>query len=118
MGFLLGLLSTADFMNLHDNSNSDGETQATASTGQKRPGALQIGPRKKPCVCVFSQKSTFNTVLDTSCRTDPLMHHGRHFRRTVHALCTVGALLNNGIIRMGELAEQAENTLTQEYVTV
>lgn len=53
-----------------------------------------------------------------SCGTDPLVHHGRHFGRTVHALCTVGALLNNGIIRMGELTEQAEDTFTQEYVKI
>jgi hypothetical protein len=46
--------------------------------------------------------------------TDPLVHHGRHFGRTVHALCTVSALVNNGILRIGELATQAEDTFTHE----
>jgi hypothetical protein len=41
--------------------------------------------------------------------------NGRHFGRTIHALCTVSALLNNGILRMGELAEQAEEAFTHEY---
>jgi len=44
------------------------------------------------------------------------MHHGRHFGRTVHALCTVSTLLNNGILRMGELADRTEETFTQECV--
>src|ERR1700736_875484 len=51
-----------------------------------------------------------------SCGTDPLVHHGRHFGRVVHALCTVTTLLNNGILRMGEFADRAEETFTQEYV--
>jgi hypothetical protein len=49
-----------------------------------------------------------------SCTTDPLVHHGRHFGRTVHALCTVNALIVNGMLRMGELAERPEDTFTQE----
>lgn len=32
--------------------------------------------------------------------TDPLVHHGRHFGRSIHALCNVPALISNGIIRM------------------
>lgn len=47
--------------------------------------------------------------------TDPLVHHGRHFGRTVHALCTVRTLLNNGIIRMRNLTQKPENTFSQEY---
>ena len=50
------------------------------------------------------------------CGTDPLVHHGRHFGCTVHALCTVSALLNNGILRMGELASQPEECFTHEEV--
>src|SRR5882762_8689922 len=55
-------------------------------------------------------------VMCASCGTDPLIHHGRHFGRTVHALCTISALLNNGILRMGELAEQPQSAFTHEYV--
>jgi hypothetical protein len=51
-----------------------------------------------------------------SCGTDPLIHHGRHFGRTVHALCSIKALITNGLLRMGELEERSEETLTYEYV--
>lgn len=44
------------------------------------------------------------------------MHYGRHFGRTIRALCTVSALINNGMIRMGELAEQPGKILTLEFV--
>ena len=55
-------------------------------------------------------------VFCISCGTDPLVHHGRHFGRTVHVFCTISALLNNGILRMGELAEQPAGAFTHEYV--
>lgn len=72
------------------------DTVENRITGQKRAGALQIGSRKK------------------SCGTDPLVHHGRHFGRTVHALCTVSALINNGVIRTRELATQPDKIMTEE----
>lgn len=53
--------------------------------------------------------------MSTSGTTDPLVHHGRHFGRTVHALCNVSSLLNNGILRMGELSERSEDTFSHEY---
>ncbi|KAH6904057.1 hypothetical protein BKA70DRAFT_1109709 [Coprinopsis sp. MPI-PUGE-AT-0042] len=43
--------------------------------------ALGLGPRKRPC------------------RTDPLVHHGRHFGRTVQAFCRVQTLIKNGMLR-------------------
>jgi hypothetical protein len=55
-------------------------------------------------------------TLKISCTTDPLVHHGRHFGRTVHALCNVTALLNNGLLYIGELSGQPEETFTHEYV--
>ncbi|KJA12894.1 hypothetical protein HYPSUDRAFT_107432, partial [Hypholoma sublateritium FD-334 SS-4] len=58
--------------------------------------ALRLGPRKKPR------------------STDPLVHHGRHFGRTIHALCNVHALVNNGIIRMGERSEEPEEMFTAQ----
>lgn len=45
---------------------------------------------------------------------DPLVHHGRHFGRTVHALCNIKALLTNGLLRMGSSANESEQTLTCE----
>ncbi|KIM71880.1 hypothetical protein PILCRDRAFT_16629 [Piloderma croceum F 1598] len=74
------------------------ENSPNHMNGRKRPGALQLGPRKKPC------------------GTDPLIHHGRHFGRTLHAFCSVSTLLNNGIERIGtgELDGELEETLTPE----
>lgn len=43
---------------------------------------------------------------------DPLVHRGRHFGRTIHALCNVHGLINNGIIRMGERANDADEEFT------
>ena len=41
--------------------------------------------------------------------TDPLVHHGRHFGRSIHALCNMHALINNGIIRIGERADDSDS---------
>lgn len=46
--------------------------------------------------------------------TDPLVHHGRHFGRSIHALCNMHALINNGIIRIGERAEDPEDDFTPQ----
>ncbi|KAH6869378.1 hypothetical protein BKA70DRAFT_1379688 [Coprinopsis sp. MPI-PUGE-AT-0042] len=43
--------------------------------------AIGLGPQKRPC------------------RTDPLVHHGRHFGRTVQAFCRVQTLIKNGMLR-------------------
>ncbi|KAF9473562.1 hypothetical protein BDN70DRAFT_899679 [Pholiota conissans] len=67
-------------------------------SGSKRPAqdALQLGPRKKPCTA------------------DPLVHHGRHFGRTIHALCNLHALINNGIIRMGERVDEPDAAFSEQ----
>ncbi|KAG2059466.1 hypothetical protein BDR06DRAFT_979970 [Suillus hirtellus] len=46
--------------------------------------------------------------------TDPLVHYGHHFRRTVHTLCNFQALLTNRILQMGELADIPEENFTAE----
>ncbi|KAF8074942.1 hypothetical protein FPV67DRAFT_1559560 [Lyophyllum atratum] len=46
--------------------------------------------------------------------TDPLVHHGRHFGRTIHALCRVHTLLTNGIMREVELADQPLESFSAE----
>jgi hypothetical protein len=83
----------------------------------KRQRALELGPRKK---CMLRERYLWLLQLirplNISCGTDPLVHHGRHFGRTIHALCNVCALLNNGLLYMGELSEQPEECFTQEYV--
>jgi hypothetical protein len=49
-----------------------------------------------------------------STATDPLVSYGRHFGRTIHALANVKVLITNGILRLGELAEEAEDFFTTE----
>ena len=48
--------------------------------------------------------------------SDPLVHYGRHFGRAAHAMCSIQALLTNGIVRMGEEGEVVEGSLTPERV--
>lgn len=51
-----------------------------------------------------------------SCLSDPLIHHGRHFGRSLHALCNIQSLITNGILRTIELDDDPElaGTLTVE----
>ena len=35
-----------------------------------------------------------------SCLSDPLIHYGKHFGRTRHALCSIRTLLKNGRLRL------------------
>ena len=53
-------------------------------------------------------------VCLTRCGTDPLVHHGRHFGRTIHALCNVRALITSGLLRMVELAGCDEDAFSFE----
>jgi hypothetical protein len=68
--------------------------------------ALRLGPRKKPHVFLASVRSSSidSPFSFLSCVTDPLVHYGRHFGRTEHALCCVHKLMQNGILRSVERA--------------
>ena len=55
-------------------------------------------------------------VQISSCANDPLVHHGRHFGRTVHVMCNIQALITNGILRMGDDIDTPEESLTSECV--
>ncbi|KAH6890755.1 hypothetical protein BKA70DRAFT_1120286 [Coprinopsis sp. MPI-PUGE-AT-0042] len=59
--------------------------------------ALGLGPRKRQC------------------RTDPLVHHGRHFGRTIQAFCRVQTLIKNGL---GRKIEMAFNRLDEDQLTL
>ena len=87
---------------------------SNASTGQKHAGALQMGPRKKVFVRPLLSPKMVVTWMLFSCGPDPLVHHGRHFGRTVHALCAVNTLIKNGKVQMEMLAEQPDKLLTHE----
>ncbi|KAG2103042.1 hypothetical protein BD769DRAFT_1630920 [Suillus cothurnatus] len=80
----------------HVDTVSDDQLEKSCGQRRKQVDALQLGPRKRLSV------------------TDPLVHYGRHFGRTVHALCNFQALLTNGILRMGELADTPEENFTAE----
>jgi hypothetical protein len=98
---------------------SDNNDDPESTNGiRKRSNALQQGPRKKAYVfyIYFTAGLFFNSLC--RCITDPLVHHGRHFCRTVHALCNVQALLTNGVLRTVELADMPEENFTTEYVTL
>jgi hypothetical protein len=55
-------------------------------------------------------------MLVSSCGPDPLVHHGRHFGRSVHALCSIKALITNGLLRLERLENERLETLPYEYV--
>ena len=77
--------------------------------------ALRMAKRKTPCVR-HSVRYFFLTKLSLLSRPgDPFVHHGRHFGRTVHAMCNVNALICNGIGHMGE-EPVPEESLTDELV--
>jgi hypothetical protein len=92
------------------------EDKRLAGTAKRlAPSALQLGPKKKMLSCVFPVQDIMAlTFRSQRCIADPLIHHGRHFGRTVHALCNVQALLTNGLLRLGELAAEPEESFTYE----
>ena len=56
-------------------------------------------------------------MLPLSCASDPLVRYGRHFGRPVHAMCSIQALLTNGMPHMGEEGEVVEESLTPEQAS-
>jgi hypothetical protein len=63
--------------------------------------------------CKLQPDEVYNLFALFSRASDPLVHHGRHFGRTVHAMCNVQALITNGILRTSEDAD--EESLSYEY---
>lgn len=59
-------------------------------------------------------RSTVTHNPQSSGLTDPLVSHGRHFGRTVHALCNIQALITNGLLRMGEQSDMPDEAFTEE----
>jgi hypothetical protein len=86
------------------------EDIASGIPSKRASSALQMGPQKKvlaaPCFHRF-----LSTHLALSSLSDPLVSHGRHFGRTVFALCNYPSLLTNGILRL----EQMENTALEDF---
>jgi len=91
------------------------EPTASVLGRREHNNALQLGPRKKVYVADPSYPGKV-TNLWLSSVVDPLVHHGRHFGRNIHALCSVHALLTNRFLRKVELAEQSEELFTAECI--
>jgi len=58
----------------------------------------------------------YEFILVASCISDPLIGHGRHFGRTMHALCNIQVLLMNGVLRLGKQGNELEESFTAEYI--
>jgi hypothetical protein len=94
---------------------SDDQNQSLPIIGRRsRENALQVGARKRMCVLTYFPIPPNPSSPMISRTVDPLVHHGRHFGRTVHAMTNVKALLANGIQRLKEQDEGPELILTTE----
>ncbi|KAH9950850.1 hypothetical protein B0H21DRAFT_776503 [Amylocystis lapponica] len=72
-----------------------GPSESLDTTPKRRQSALALAPRKRPR------------------HSDRFSHVGRHFGRTIHAMLSVTALVENGLVREVELAEGGEDDLTR-----
>lgn len=98
-------------------SDTEPSPQSRNSLRRLRDDALQLGPRKKASVHVPLITTLLRLMIYLfSCLPDPLIHHGRHFGRTIHALCSVHSVILNGVLRLGELADEPLESFTSEYV--
>ena len=59
--------------------------------------------------------TNWNCYSNISRTSDPLVHHGRHFCRTVHALSNMNALLTNGILWAQDHSEEPAESFTAQY---
>ncbi|KAG1734250.1 uncharacterized protein EDB91DRAFT_1238450 [Suillus paluster] len=75
-----------------------------------------MSEEQQSCNQHHQQVDAFNLVPGKGheSATDLLVHYECHFRRTIHALCNFQALLTNGILWMGELAEIPDENFTAE----
>ena len=92
----------------NENNNPSGTSGSTSVS------ALELGPRRKAYVFSFLFLSSEAEGDFDRRSTDPLVSSGRHFARTIHALCNLHALISNGIIRMGERADEPDEAFTAQ----
>lgn len=75
-----------------------------------------MGPSQKTASCHDNEIiDTYELTFWFSHATDPLLHYGRHFGRTVHALCTVSSILTNGVLRITDDDDRADEEYPPEY---
>ena len=83
------------------------------------PLDLETGRNHKLLSTVFVILSdSYSHLSGIRHSSDSLVHHGRHFRRTVYAMCNVRLLITNGLCQLEESdgGEISEESLTSEYV--
>lgn len=102
-------------MSASDDDSTSGPLTLANGRRRLRDDVLQLGPRKKVFVVSFRLSVALKKCL-YRCISSPLVHFGRHFGRTIHALCNVNALLTNGLLRLGTLADEDEESFTVECV--
>ena len=93
-------------------STSTTQDKQSLPSSRKRTcsGALQLGPRKKPYMVLISNVLIVS-LLCTRTSQDPLVHHGHHFGRAVHAFCNVQTLVVNGLQAMCNDAPEDEGLM-------
>jgi hypothetical protein len=74
--------------------------------------------RKLPSIVFVTLSDFFSCLSGIRHSSDPLVHHGRHFGRTVYAMCNVRSLIRNTLLRLEESdgGEVSEESLTSEYI--
>jgi hypothetical protein len=86
---------------------------------RKRKADAEIflsGPKKRPYVPNTYSSKGIQLISKHSTRTDPLVHHGRHFGRTIRAFCRIQALIRQGLavtVQL-ELEDLPEDALSNE----
>jgi hypothetical protein len=101
-------------MAIHDENEPQQQLGSSLGRRQRLDNALELGPRKKAYPFLLHLFTITSSLNSASCLTDPLVHHGRHFGRTVHALCRVHAVLNNGILRESSILGDVEQLATEQ----
>jgi len=84
-----------------------------AAVSAKMVFSLDPERKRLSLYCEHEPISIILTLIH-SCHSDPLVSHGRHFGRTIHALCNVYTILTNGLLRLGELADEPDEAFTLE----
>lgn len=56
--------------------------------------------------------------VNSSAASDPLVHRGRHFGRTIFAFANVKSLIMNGLDRMATQETGGTETLSEKYISV
>lgn len=86
-----------------------------------REDALQQGAHKKPCVSACSAFFLLSISFlhsNSSAVSDPLVHRGRHFGRTIFAFANVKSLITNGLDRMANQDTHGTESLPDKYIPV